>query len=54
MTFLSTLNRIAPVATSASRAATKSVKPAFSAYAQKRFNSNGVTEVSPTNSNAFL
>lgn len=45
MTFLSTLNRIAPVATSASRAAIKSSKPAFAAYAQKRFNSNGSVEV---------
>lgn len=49
MTFLSTLHRIAPVATSVSRAATTSVKPAFSAYAQKRFNSGGVTEVSEEN-----
>lgn len=43
MTFLSTLNRIAPVAT---RTASTSIKPAFSAFAQKRYNSNGVTEVS--------
>ncbi|CAO3627564.1 unnamed protein product [Cunninghamella blakesleeana] len=45
MTFLSTLNCIAPVATTASRAAIKSSKPAFAAYAQKRFNSNGSVEM---------
>jgi pyruvate dehydrogenase E1 component beta subunit len=43
MTFLATLNRMAPSAVK--RAATLSAKPTAVALTQKRFSSNGTTEV---------
>ncbi|KAG0169342.1 pyruvate dehydrogenase E1, beta subunit [Apophysomyces sp. BC1034] len=45
MTFLSTLQRVAPVAAVARRATAVSAKPAVTAFAQKRFNSGKPVEM---------
>ncbi|KAF7731892.1 pyruvate dehydrogenase E1, beta subunit [Apophysomyces ossiformis] len=45
MTFLSTLQRVAPVASVARRAASVSAKPAVATLAQKRFNSGKAVEM---------
>lgn len=45
MTLLTTLNRIAPLATTAKRAFKPALSSAYAVAQQQRFNSNGAVEV---------